>query len=83
MVHMPIFGHMFFGYASAIFGQIGLKFSMGVQETTTINWATFGGKMGVVTTQDANGLGSQNKPKSCQLGGPFGSTDISLKSVFT
>ena len=30
---MPIFGHQFFSYNSAIFGLIGLKISMGTQET--------------------------------------------------
>ena len=33
MVHMPIFGHTFFGHYSAISGPIGLKYFMGVQDT--------------------------------------------------
>ena len=33
MARMPIFGHTFFGHNSTIFGQIELKFFMGVQET--------------------------------------------------
>ena len=33
MAHMPIFGHLFFGHNSAIFWLIGLKISMGTQET--------------------------------------------------
>ena len=35
----PIYGHMFFGHASAIFGSIGLKFLMVTQETIlSIDW---------------------------------------------
>ena len=76
MARMSIFGYMFFGHNSAIFGPI----ELGTQETIIyrlvvrnlsydayfsflIFWATFGGKMGVGTTCAPFSLGPPNPTK--------------------
>ena len=92
-MHMPIFGHTFFGHKSAIFSRIQetiiyrlvlINPSYEANISFLIFWATFGGKMGVASVHHAHPLWSgASKPdqKVGPLGGPFGSTAI-LKSCF-